>query len=296
MPLVINTNIASVTAQRHLDASRTDMERAMERLSSGQRVNHSMDDAAGMSIIHSLDCKINSLNMATRNATDAVSLVHLAEGGLEAVSEMLVRMRELSTQATNGTYSQYDRSAINLEFQQLAEEITRISNNTFFNGVAVIGSEDTVVFQIGHDATDQIEFSFQDMDAGLLGSTYFASPSAFALATSAGATSATMQDLDDAQVSTLLGARRALTIVDNALQQVDLYRVEMGAIANRLEHTHNNLMTRIEQQTAARSRIEDADYAVESANLARAQILQQAGTAMLSQANASTQNVLELLK
>jgi flagellin len=295
MPLVINTNIASVTAQRHLDASRTDMERAMERLASGQRVNHSMDDAAGMSIIHSLDCKINSLNMATRNATDAVSLVHLAEGGLEAVSEMLVRMRELSTQATNGTYSQYDRSAINLEFQQLAEEITRISNNTFFNGVAVIGSDDTVVFQIGHDATDQIEFSFQDMDVGLLGSTHFASAASFTVVAS-GTAGAVTQDLDDAQVSTLLGARRALTIVDNALQQVDLYRVEMGAIANRLEHTHNNLLTRIEQQTAARSRIEDADYAVESANLARAQILQQAGTAMLSQANASTQNVLELLK
>ena len=306
MPLVINTNVASLNAQRHLQASRADLETAMERLSSGKRINSAMEDAAGLTIAHSLETKIKSLETAARNANDAISLIHLGEGALDAVSGMLVRMRELATQALNGTYSNDDRTNLNAEFQQLSDEIDRISNNTFFNGISVIGqrltkstaagdytsdgSTDTTIsnadnrlsFQIGATASDSIKLEILDMSSEKLG-----------ISTATGANS---DELSDQVITSLTDAGEALLSVDKAMDQVDSYRVEMGSVANRLAHTIENLYSRIEQQTAAKSRIEDADYAVESANLARAQVLQQAGTAMLAQANASTMNVLSLLK
>jgi flagellin len=289
MSLVINTNVSAVNTQRHLETSRTMMERAMERLSSGKRINTAMDDAAGLSITHSLDKRIVSLQMGARNANDAISLIHLAEGALQEVTSMLVRMRELSTQATNSTYTQTDRSVIDDEIQQLKAEITRISNNTYFNGKEVIGVASTLSFQVGYEATDVINLTTEDMTVSSLGSQSFATNS---YASGANST----LDLGDAEVSNLLGAQRALTIVDNALAQVDAYRSKLGAIGNRLDHTASNLATRIENQMAARSRIEDADYSVESAELAKNQVLQQAGTAILAQANASTVTVLTLLK
>jgi flagellin len=289
MAMVINTNVPSVTSQRHLEASRSMMERAMERLSSGKRINTAMDDAAGLSITHSLDKRIVSLQMGARNANDAISLIHLAEGALQEISSMLIRMRELSTQATNSTYTQTDRSVIDDEIQQLKAEITRISNNTYFNGKEVIGVASTLSFQVGYEATDVINLTTEDMTVSSLGSQSFATNS---YASGANDT----LDLGDAEVSNLLGAQRALTIVDNALAQVDAYRSKLGAVGNRLDHTASNLATRIENQMAARSRIEDADYSVESAELAKNQVLQQAGTAMLAQANAQVQNVLSLLK
>jgi flagellin len=289
MAMVINTNVPSVTSQRHLEASRSMMERAMERLSSGKRINTAMDDAAGLSITHSLDKRIVSLQMGARNANDAISLIHLAEGALQEISSMLIRMRELSTQATNSTYTQTDRSVIDDEIQQLKAEITRISNNTYFNGKEVIGVASTLSFQVGYEATDVINLTTEDMTVSSLGSQSFATNS---YASGANST----LDLGDAEVSNLLGAQRALTIVDNALAQVDAYRSKLGAIGNRLDHTASNLATRIENQMAARSRIEDADYSVESAELAKNQVLQQAGTAILAQANASTVTVLTLLK
>jgi flagellin len=289
MAMVINTNVPSVTSQRHLEASRSMMERAMERLSSGKRINTAMDDAAGLSITHSLDKRIVSLQMGARNANDAISLIHLAEGALQEISSMLIRMRELSTQATNSTYTQTDRSVIDDEIQQLKAEITRISNNTYFNGKEVIGVASTLSFQVGYEATDVINLTTEDMTVSSLGSQSFATNS---YASGANST----LDLGDAEVSNLLGAQRALTIVDNALAQVDAYRSKLGAVGNRLDHTASNLATRIENQMAARSRIEDADYSVESAELAKNQVLQQAGTAMLAQANAQVQNVLSLLK
>jgi flagellin len=146
MALVINTNIASVTAQRHLTESRADMEQAMERLSSGKRINSAMDDAAGLTIAHSLDAKVSSLNMAARNANDAISLINLAEGALDEVTTMLIRMRELATQSINGTYASADRTNLKFEYQALADEITRISDNTFFNGISVIGASANVTF------------------------------------------------------------------------------------------------------------------------------------------------------
>jgi flagellin len=294
MAMVINTNVPSVTSQRHLEASRSMMERAMERLSSGKRINSAMDDAAGLSITHSLDKRIVSLQMGARNANDAISLIHLAEGALQEVSSMLVRMRELSTQATNSTYTQTDRSVIDDEIQQLKAEITRISDNTYFNGITVIGTAQTLSFQVGYDTSDVINLTTQDMEIGDIGSTYFTSGT-YTVTSSTG-TSAVLYDLNNLEVSTLYGAKRGLTIVDNALAQVDAYRSKLGAVGNRLDHTASNLATRIENQMAARSRIEDADYSVESAELAKNQVLQQAGTAMLAQANAQVQNVLSLLK
>jgi len=278
MALVINTNIASVTAQRHLTESRADMEQAMERLSSGKRINSAMDDAAGLTIAHSLDAKVSSLNMAARNANDGISLINLAEGALDEVTTMLIRMRELAIQSINGTYASADRTNLNSEYQALASEITRISDNTFFNGIAVIGGTDSVTFQVGHSSSDTIAFTAVNMAASAIGSTV------------------ALVSTNIAAVSATNGSTGALGVIDAAIADVDNYRATLGATANRLEHSANNLYTRVENQMAAKSRIEDADYAVESANLARAQVLQQAGTAMLAQANASTQNVLSLLK
>jgi len=301
MALVINTNIASVTAQRHLTESRLDMEQAMERLSSGKRINSAMDDAAGLTIAHSLDAKVSSLNMAARNANDGISLINLAEGALDEVTTMLIRMRELATQAINGTYSQSDRSNLDLEYQALADEITRISDNTFFNGISVIGGSANVTFQVGHGSSDTIALVTKDMAIEALGSTNLVINTA-TTATYAGGTNvstvgnATTTYASAAVKTANFGARHALSFIDSAIADVDNYRATLGATANRLEHSANNLYTRVESQMAAKSRIEDADYAVESANLARAQVLQQAGTAMLAQANASTQNVLSLLK
>jgi flagellin len=283
MPLVINTNTAAITAQRHLNESRLEMEKAMERLSSGKRINSAMDDAAGLTIAHSLDAKVTSLNQAARNANDGIALINLAEGALEEVTSMLIRMRSLAVQAMNGTYAQADRSNLSLEFVTLAEEITRISDNTFFNGISVIGASANVSFQVGHNSTDTISIVTKDMAAEAIGSgTPAFNVGSLSIASIGGTSSAF--------------AAGSLAVLDQALEDVDSYRASLGATANRLEHAAANLYTRVENQQAAKSRIEDADYAVESANLARAQILQQAGTAMLSQANASTQNVLELLK
>jgi len=282
--MVINSNIPSITAQRHLANSRADMEQAMERLSSGKRINSAMDDAAGLTIAHSLDSKVTSLNQAARNANDGVSLINLAEGALDQVSAMLTRMRSLAVQSLNGTYSDDDRDNLHLEFQALNDEITRIANNTKFNGVQVIGASATITFQVGHTSSDTISLLTEKMQ-----SIYLAS-------------AATDVHLDDTAISaigtttTAGSAKGSLALIDAAISEVDSYRATLGAVGNRLEHSAANLYTRVENQMAARSRIQDADYAVEAANLARAQILQQAGTAMLAQANATGATILSLLK
>jgi len=283
--MVINSNIPSITAQRHLANSRADMEQAMERLSSGKRINSAMDDAAGLTIAHSLDSKVSSLNQAARNANDGVSLINLAEGALDQVSAMLTRMRSLAVQSINGTYSDDDRDNLHLEFQALNDEITRIANNTKFNGVQVIGASANITFQVGHTSSDTIALVTEKMQSAYLASV------------GAG------YHLDDAAISSVgasagvvNSAMGSLGRVDAAISDVDSYRAKLGAAGNRLEHSAANLYTRVENQMAARSRIEDADYAIEAANLARAQILQQAGTAMLSQANATGVTILSLLK
>jgi len=274
--MVINTNVASLTAQRHLAASRADMEQAMERLSSGKRINSAMDDAAGLTIAHSLDSKIASLSQAVRNANDGIALVNLAEGALDEVSVMLTRMKELATQARNGTYTATDLDALDLEYQALEAGIDDIIEKTDFNGTSLLNSAGgTIVFQVGDTSTDTVTLTQSDMDIDALGTTAVLNTT----------------DLQDAT-----NAGTALGILDEAIAEVDTFRATLGSVANRMEHAANNLMSRVEHQSAARSRIQDADYAVESANLAKAQVLQQAGTAMLAQANASTANILSLLK
>ena len=278
--MVISTNISSLSAQRHLASSRAEMEQAMERLSSGKRINSAMDDAAGLSISHSLDGKIAGLNQAVRNANDGIAMINVAEGAMEEISSMLTRMKELATQASNGTYGASDLNAIEDEYDALTDQINDITDQTKFNGKLVIGTDTTVDFQLGDSAADKITVTLLDMNLG----------DATLDANFATATGWDGSDL------TSITATNALTDIDNAIAAVDSYRSSLGAAANRMEHAATNLMSRVEHQSAARSRIQDADYAVESANLAKAQVLQQAGTAMLAQANASTSNVVSLLR
>lgn len=277
MSMVINSNIPSVTAQRHLAESRLEMETAMERLSSGKRINSAMDDAAGLAITHKLDAKITGLNQATRNANDGISMLQTAEGALEQTNDILNRLKELAVQASNGTYSADDRTALDAEFNQLVAEVTRISDKTDFNGTDVVGSSATIIFMVGDVDGDEISVGIKDMAATAIGS-------------GSGA------QLSDAGVDSITNAHAAIAIIDDAIADVDAYRGTLGAVENRLDHTISNLMNRAENQAAARSRIEDADFAVESANLAKNQVLQQAGTAMLAQANQAGQGVLALIK
>jgi len=205
---------------------------------------------------------------------------------LDEISSMLTRMKEIATQALNGTYTTDDLANLNLEYAQLSDEIDRISNNTYFNGVAVVGGTATVSFQVGDTSTDVVTVTFRDMSDDGIGTD---TDNSGVIDNAEVAISAT-------SISSTTNAGTALGVLDNAIKMVDNYRATLGAKANRMEHAVNNLMSRVEHQSAARSRIQDADYAVESANLARAQVLQQAGTAMLAQANASSQNILSLLK
>ena len=273
MALVINTNLASLAAQRHMNVSSNDMSQSMERLASGKRINSAADDSAGLGVSNSLNARITSLGQANRNANDAISLVNLAEGALDQVTSMLVRMRELAVQAVNGTYGAGDRDNMNLEFGALQAEITRVAGSTYFNGIDVISASNELTFQVGFESTDTMTLTTQTMTAT-------------ALSVDAGS-----EDVD-----TAAGATSALSAIDTAITTVDAYRGDLGSKANRLAYSSANLESRIENQSAARSRIMDADYAAESANLARTQVLQQAGAAMLAQANASTSTVLSLLK
>ena len=271
MSMVIGTNVASLSAQRHLANSRADMEVSMERLASGKRINSAMDDAAGLTVAHKMDAKITGLNQAVRNANDGISLIKVAEGALEEISGILNRMKELTVQGANGTYATADLAAMSVEFVQLYTEMTRITDSTDFNGTQVIGASATINIQVGDTnvaSLDMISFTAKDSADTTL---------------SVAITTATL-------------ATAANALVDTAIGVVDTQRATLGAVANRLEFAVNNLMSRSENQSAARSRIEDTDFAVESANLAKNQVLQQAGTAMLAQANASGQGVLSLLK
>ena len=461
MSMVIGTNISSLTAQRNLTNSRNDMEQAMERLSSGNRINSAMDDAAGMAITHKLESKITGLNQGIRNANDGVSMLQTAEGALEETSAILNRMKELATQASSGTYSSTDRDSMDLEFQALLSEITRISATTDFNGTQLLQNDSSATFVVGDSGSDTVSVSLQAMsskDLGIDGTGTVTETGAVAITTENGAsakkvgtitmaaavaageyleitvngkafsqafstdetttmtlladkinqgtdgltatrsaakiitltstengkewttggmseftatvpineTAATAageyvemevngttykQSFDTSEEVTLTkladqitngandvtatrsaakiitltstvnganwtseglreyaegtgasslqtadAAAKAIATIESAISKVDAYRSDLGATANRLDHTVSNLMNRVENQSAAKSRILDADYAVESANLAKAQVLQQAGTAMLAQANASGQGVLSLLK
>ena len=285
MGVVINTNISSISAARSLDATRADLERAMERLSSGKRINGAKDDAAGMSVVTRMKAQISSLNQAVRNANDGISMIATYDGAADEIEDILVRMRELATLAQNGTYTSSDTSNANLEFQALREEINRIQEKTKFNGTLDISAStgvQTYSFQVGFKGSDSVSIAFGSLAASALA----ASPTA---------------SFDDGitgvgQASAIAQAASAVTVIDGMLSNLNVHRATAGAVINRLEHTVSNLMSVVQRTEEARSRIEDADFATESAALARANVLVQAGSAMLAQANQNPQYVLALLR
>jgi flagellin len=285
MGVVINTNIPSISAARSLNATRSDLETAMERLSSGKRINGAKDDAAGMSVVTRMKAQITSLNQAVRNANDGISLVATYDGAADEIEDILIRMRELATLAQNGTYTTADASNANLEFTALVDEINRIQSKTKFNGSLDISSSATAItysFQVGFNGGDAISVSLGQLNvSGLAGAT-----SAVAISGIGGASPAAFID----------NASGSVTKLDAMLSNLNVNRATAGAVVNRLEHTVSNLMSVVQRTEEARSRIEDADFATESAALARANVLVQAGSAMLAQANQNPQFVLALLR
>ena len=275
MGLRIQTNIASVNAQRNLRQSSGGVEKAMERLSSGYRINKSMDDVAGLAISENMRGSIRSIGQAERNAQDGISFLQVGEGGLNETSNILVRMRELATQAASDTLGESERGFVNLEVQQLRQELDRIAQTTEYSGTKLLdGSGKTLDFQIGIRSDEQNYLSFDagnfDAQAGAL-------------------------EVDGIDVADKGNARDSLESIDKGLQKVAEMRANFGAMQSRMSSTVNNLGVYRENLSAANSRIRDADMAEEAANLAQRSIIQQAGTATLAQANASTGLALKLI-
>jgi flagellin len=278
MAISANTNIPSIAAARAVHETRNDLEKAMERLSSGKRINSSSDDAAGQTVVSRMKAQISSLNQAIRNTNDGLSMLNTYEGAADEIEDILIRIRELATLAQNGTYTAQDRANADLEVSSLITEINRIASKTQFNGVLDVASAGgQKSFQVGFNGGDAAAFSFDKLDATTLkiGGT-----------TVSGAT-------DTAGIA---AASAAVTSADAALSNLNVARATVGAGINRLEHTVSNLMNVVQRTEEARSRIEDADFATESAALARANVLAQAGTAMLAQANQSPSYILALLR
>ena len=300
---VINTNIAANITANALTKNERAMSQAMERLSTGQRINSAGDDAAGLAISSRMTSQINGLNMAIRNTNDAISMVQTADSALVEVTGILQRMRELAIQAISDTMGSTDRSAVNTEFEALREEITRIAVNTQFNGAAVFGqaANSTKAFQVGANASQTISVVFgnfnagvTDGTAGLSGNTASTASSKFlALDEDGGSTT---DDIVDQDLLSASNATDATFIMDAAITAVNTERASYGAAINRLEYASDNLANVAQNTSASRSRVLDADYASETTELARTQIIQQAATAMLSQANQQAQSVLALLK
>ena len=281
MPQTINTNIASLNAQRNLNSSQTALATAMQRLSSGMRVNSAKDDAAGLAIAERMNAQVRGMNVAIRNANDGISLAQTAEGALSKVGDALQRMRELAIQARNSTNSSSDKDSLNKEFRELQSEIARVLGGTTFNGKHILGADATSLdFQIGANTTtdDLITVTTVDMTA---------------------ATDVTAVTASTAVIDATASAAALATVIDNidlALDSVNDTRATFGATQSRFDAIISNLQQSVENQAAARSRIMDADFASETAAMSRAQILQQAGTAMVAQANQLPAQVMRLLQ
>ena len=282
MAQIINTNLMSLNAQRNLSTTQSALATSVQRLSTGLRVNSAKDDAAGLAIAERMNTQVRGMNVAIRNANDAISLAQTAEGALSKINDMGQRMRELAVQSANATNSESDRANLDAEFQALSAEIKRNLDGTSFNGTKLFAALATLTFQVGanNTATDQIavitaELTKDTKLTAVLGGTGGATPA----------------DIKDAAKS-----REALGKLDDMLALVNSKRAEFGATQNRFEAVIQTLQVSAENQTAARSRIMDADFASETAALTRAQVLQQAGTSMLSQANSLPNNVLSLLR
>jgi flagellin len=274
MAMSINTNVLSLTTQRNLGANQSSLGTSMQRLSSGLRVNTSKDDAAGMAIASRMETQVRGMNVATRNASDAISLVQTAEGAIGKVSDMLQRMRELSVQAANATNNTGDRGNLDSEYQQLALEVTRTIANTRFNGKAILaGDAGTSSYQVGANSVDQVAVVTTQLNSA-----------------------AEITNVTGGAITTVGAASTAMSNIDAALTLVNTQRAMYGAVQNRFEAMIQVLQVNSENTSAAKGRIMDADFAQETANLSRAQILQQAAQAMVAQANALPQQVLQLLR
>ncbi len=281
MPQTINTNIASLNAQRNLNSSQSALSTAMQRLSSGMRVNSAKDDAAGLAIAERMNAQVRGMNVAIRNANDGISLAQTAEGALSKVGDALQRMRELAIQARNATNSSSDKDSLNKEFSELQSEIGRVLGGTTFNGQRILGSDaTTLTFQIGANTgpDDVINITTENLTT----------------ATDIAAITATTAVIDASATTGDIA-----TVIDNidlAIDNVNNTRATFGATQSRFDAIISNLQQSVENQAAARSRIMDADFAQETAAMSRAQILQQAGTAMVAQANQLPQQVMRLLQ
>ncbi|MEN9417277.1 MAG: hypothetical protein RI988_897, partial [Pseudomonadota bacterium] len=267
-------NVLSLTTQRNLNANQSSLATSMQRLSSGLRVNTSKDDAAGMAIASRMETQVRGMNVAARNASDAISLVQTAEGAIGKVGDMLQRMRELSVQAANATNNTGDRANLDAEFQQLAMEVTRTINNTRFNGQAILGADaGTSSYQVGANSVDQVTVSTTNLS-----------------------TATQITNVTGGGITTVGAASTAMAAIDSALTVINTQRATYGAVQNRFEAMIQVLQVNAENTSAAQGRIMDADFAQETANLSRSQILQQAASAMVAQANALPQQVLQLLR
>jgi flagellin len=267
MPQTINTNVSSLNAQRNLTTSQNSLATSMQRLSSGLRVNSARDDAAGLAIADRMNAQVRGINVAIRNANDGISLAQTAEGALATVTDALQRMRELAVQAQNGSNGTSDRANLDTEYQQLSAEITRIATQTKFNGIAIVGAgAGAQTFQVGANNGDTLTVTTT------------------AVTTVGGG------------LTTAAAASTALAAIDASLDVITTNRATYGAAMSRFEFAVSNLRISGENQSAARGRIMDADFAAETAELSRSQILQQAGTAMVAQANQIPQQVLQLLR
>lgn len=290
----INHNIQALNAYRNLSKTMAQTAKSLEKLSSGLRINKAADDAAGLAISEKMRSQIRGLNMAERNTLDAISLIQTAEGALSEVHTILQRMRELSVQAANGTLEDHDREAIQSEINQLTEEIDRIAETTQFNQKVLFrGSPDSaealleLTFQIGANHSEALRVEINAMDTGSLGIGYDENGNNIPPGTNAA------RGVD---VMSIEAAQEAIQLLDEAITLVSTERSKLGAVQNRLEHTTNNLQTASENLTSAESRIRDLDMADEMTNFVRNNILNQAGQAMLAQANQLPQGILQLLK
>jgi flagellin len=278
MAMVINTNISAINAQRSLGKTQASLQTTMQRLASGLRINVAKDDAAGIAIASRMTAQIRGLSQAVRNANNAISLVQTIEGGLDEIHNMLQRMRELAVQAADDSNTDSDRTSLDTEFQALKAEIDRIAKSTTFNNQNVLDDSASNIdrdFQIGSDNADNNRITVDAIDARVENLS---------------------SDLSNADLTSKVNAQNAIDYAQEAINKVLEYKGTLGAVNNRLEYTMANLNNIVENVTAARSRVMDADFAVETANLTRATILQQAGISVLAQANQQPQAVLALLQ
>ena len=295
MAMTVNTNLSSLNAQRNLASSQASLNRSMERLSSGLRVNGAKDDAAGLAIAERMNKDVRGMAVAMRNANDGISLAQTADSALGKVTESLQRMRELALQSANGTYDDStDRANMQSEFSELASEITRVLDGTKFNGKALIGTTAAdITFQVGTGSDtdlDQITITMSNLnDFESDGTTPKALTTALDL-------DSDDDGIDDAGVLTSSEAVATLDTLESAIDEVTNARANFGALQNRFEAAISTLQSASENTSAARSRIMDADFATESSNMARSNILQQASMAMLAQANQAPQQVMKLLQ